>query len=92
MIEMLKNLAIWLVATICAFCVMYGIGSFCVMSLDITAWTSSWGRFGLIIIAGFIGGGCLECVHDAKRRSSMTPFDIEQALTLHKKRHSHADY
>lgn len=92
MIELLKNLAIWLVATICAFGVLYGIGSFCVMSLDITTWTSNWGRFWLILIAAFIGGGCLECVHDAKRMRSMSPFDREKALDLYKKRHSHADY
>ncbi|MNC50984.1 hypothetical protein D3C75_1002580 [compost metagenome] len=92
MIELLKNLAIWLVATICAFGVMYGIGSFCVMSLDITTWTSNWGRFGLILIASFIGGGCLECVHDAKRARSMTPLERMKARELHQKRHSHADY
>ncbi|MNL28056.1 hypothetical protein D3C87_1496860 [compost metagenome] len=92
MIELLKNLAIWLVSTICAFLVMYAIGSFCVMSLDITTWTGSWGRFGLVVLAGFIGGGCLECVHDAKRRSAMTPWARAMALDLHKQRHSHADY
>lgn len=92
MIELLKNLAIWLVATICAFGVMYGVGSFCAMSLDITTWTSNWGRFWLIVIAAFFGGGCLECVHDAKRQSAMTPWARSMALDLHKKRHSHADY
>lgn len=92
MIEMLKNLAIWLVATICAFIVMYGIGSFCVMSLDITTWTSGWGRFGLILIAAFIGGGCLESVHDARRSRTMSPFEREKARDLHMQRHSHADY
>ena len=90
--EMLKNLAIWLVATICVFGIMYGIGSFCVMSLDITTWTSGWGRLGLVFLSSCIGGGILESVQDAKHKRSMSPLEREMALDLHKKRHSHADY
>lgn len=92
MSTLLRNLAIWLVATISAFAIMYAIGSFCTMSLDITSWTSGWGRFGLIAIASFIGCGWVEAVIEAERRRSLTPFQREKALAAHLARHSHADY
>lgn len=92
MSTLLRNLAIWLVAAISAFAIMYVIGSFCTMSLDITSWTSGWGRFGLIVVAAFIGGGWLESVIETERRRSLSPFQHEKALAAFKERHSHADY
>lgn len=82
----------WLVAAISAFAVMYAIGSFCTMSLDITSWTSGWGRFGLIVVAAFIGCGWVEIVIETERRRSLSPFQREKALAAHQARHSHADY
>jgi len=92
MTTLLKNLAIWLVCTIGAFAAMYLIGSFCVMSLDITIWTSKGGRFGLVFIAGILGSACVSAVEEADRRKALTPYEREKALDLHQKRHSHADY
>ena len=92
MSTLLKNQAMWLVATISAFTVIYAIGSFCTMSLDITTWTSGWGRLGLIFVSSCIGGGWVETITEAERRRSMTPLELEKAQAEHQARHSHADY
>lgn len=92
MSTLLKNQAMWLVATIGVFATIYVIGSFCVMSLDITTWTSGWGRLGLVFLSSCIGGGMIEAINDAERRRSMSPAEREKAEAEHQARHSHADY
>lgn len=79
MSALLKNQAMWLVATISVFATMYVIGSFCTMSLDITTWTSGWGRLGLIFLSSCIGGGMVEAINEAERRRSKSPAEIEKA-------------
>ena len=92
MSTLLKDLAIWLVATISTFACLYAIGSFCTLSLDITSWTSGWGRFGLLAISAFVGGCWVEAINLAERRRSMTLEEREKAFAAHQARHSHADY
>lgn len=49
------------------------------MSLDITTWTSGWGRLGLIFLSSCIGGGMVEAINEAERRRSKSPAEIEKA-------------
>lgn len=53
-------LLVWLAGSALLFLAMYLIGSFCTWSLDITQWTSGFGRFwmlfGSLVPAGFLTG------------------------------------
>lgn len=92
MIEMLKRVAIWLLCTIGAFAAIYLFGSFCVLSLDITSWTSPAGRFAMAFVSGCIGMMGVCAIDDANKMKLMSEEERELFKARREHEHSHADY
>lgn len=92
MIELMKHVAIWLLCTIGAFAAIYLFGSFCVLSLDITAWTSPAGRFTIAFVAGIIGMMGVCAIDDANKMKAMSEEEREKYKARREQEDRHADY
>lgn len=94
MIGMLKIVAVWLICTLSAFLIVFVIGSFCSLSLDITSWTNPGGRFAIAFCTAIVGvmGVCGYLDHSETLSMTKEERDKKLARRAQEERDFHADY